>query len=135
MRTSIKYILTIAEAERKMLYRKAKFWVLGGGGLVGIVFFMVVMTIVSIVEEGIPGEFLLEGTDAYLALYFFSYAQAIVIAFVAGDFRKSEEKARLDQVMLSRPMTTANWVLGKYFGVVSGVLYLNLFLIIIAAIG
>lgn len=135
MLTSIKYILTIAEAERKMLYRKAKFWVLGGGGLVGIVFFMVVMTIVSIVEEGIPGEFLLEGTDAYLALYFFSYAQAIVIAFVAGDFRKSEEKARLDQVMLSRPMTTANWVLGKYFGVVSGVLYLNLFLIIIAAIG
>jgi len=135
MLTSIKYILTIAEVERKMLYRKAKFWVLGGGGLIGIVFFMVVMTIVSIVEEGIPGEFLLEGTDAYLALYFFSYAQAIVIAFVAGDFRKSEEKARLDQVMLSRPMTTANWVMGKYFGVVSGVLYLNLFLIIIAVIG
>ena len=56
MLTSIKYILTIAEVERKMLYRKAKFWVLGGGGLIGIVFFMVVMTIVSIVDEGIPGE-------------------------------------------------------------------------------
>ena len=78
-----------------MLYRKAKFWVLGGGGIAGILFFMVVLTIVSIVEEGIPGEFLLEGTDAYLALYFFSYAQAIVIAFVAGDFRKSERNPPL----------------------------------------
>ncbi|MFQ5677373.1 MAG: hypothetical protein ACE5G1_15905, partial [bacterium] len=134
MLNSLKSIFTIVEVERKMLYRKAKFWVLGGIGLAGILFFMVVLTIISIVNSDIPGEFLLEGTDAYLALYFFSYAQAILIIFVAGDFRKSEEKARLDQVMLSKPMTV-NWVLGKYLGVVGGILYLNLFLLIIAAIG
>jgi ABC-type transport system involved in multi-copper enzyme maturation permease subunit len=131
----LKYILTIAGAERVMLYRTAKFWVLGGIGALMVVFFMVVMTVVSIVEGNFPGEFLLEGTDGFLALYFFSYVQAILIIFVAGDFRKAEEKARLDQVMLSRPMTTANWVMGKYFGVVGALVYLNLFLMALATIG
>ncbi|MFQ5628588.1 MAG: M1 family aminopeptidase, partial [bacterium] len=80
-------------------------------------------------------QFMLEGSDGYLALFFFSFAQAILVIFVAGDFRKAEEKARLDQVMLSRPMTTANWVLGKYFGVVSALFYLNIFLLLLATIG
>jgi len=132
---NLKYILTIAGAERVMLYRTAKFLVLAGIGVLMIIFFMVVMTVVSIVEGSFPGEFLLEGTDGFLSLYFFSYVQAILIIFVAGDFRKAEEKARLDQVMLSRPMTTANWVMGKYFGVVSALVYLNLFLMTLATIG
>ena len=89
------YILTIANAERIMLYRTAKFWVLAGIGVLFIIFFMVVMTIVTIVENRIPAEFMLEGTDGLLALYFFSYVQAILTIFVAGDFRKAEEKARL----------------------------------------
>jgi len=135
MMKSLQYILTIASVERVMLYRTAKFWVLAGIGVLMIIFFMVVMTVVSIVEGSFPGEFLLEGTDGFLALYFFSYVQAILIIFVAGDFRKAEEKARLDQVMLSRPMTTANWVMGKYFGVVSALVYLNLFLMTLATIG
>jgi len=118
-----------------MLYRTAKFWVLAGIGVLCIIFFMVVMTVVTIVENNIPAEFMLEGTDGLLALYFFSYVQAILTIFVAGDFRKAEEKARLDQVMLSRPMTTANWVIGKYFGVVGALAYLNLFLLALAAIG
>lgn len=118
-----------------MLYRTAKFWVLAGIGALLIIFFMVVMTIATILDDSVPGEFLLEGTDGFLALYFFSYVQAILIIFVAGDFRKAEEKARLDQVMLSRPMTTANWVIGKYFGVVGALVYLNLSLMALAAIG
>ncbi|MFQ5751925.1 MAG: hypothetical protein ACE5HI_08000, partial [bacterium] len=132
---SIRTILTIAAVERSLLYRTAKFWVLASIGVLFILLFLVAMTVATVVDEGIPGEFLLEGTDAYLALYFFSYLQAILIIFVAGDFRKAEEKARLDQVMLSRPMTTANWVLGKYFGVVSALLYLNLFLLVLGAAG
>lgn len=132
---TIKYILTVAANERLMLYRTAKFWILGGIGVIFILFFLVVMTIATFLDSSIPGEFLLEGTDAYLALYFFSYIQVILIVFVAVDFRKLEEKWRLDQVMLSKPMTTANWVVGKYIGVVSSVLYLNIFLLILAAIG
>lgn len=117
-----------------MLYRTAKFWVLGGLGIGFIIFFLVIFTIITFLEDDIPGEFLLDGTDAYLALFFFSFAQVILIVFVAVDFRKLEEKWRLDQVMFSKPMTTANWVLGKYFGVVSSILYLNLFLIFLAII-
>ncbi len=131
---SLKYILTIAANERLMLYRTAKFWVLGGAGIVSIIFFMVIFTLITFIEDQIPGEFLLEGTDAYLALFFFSFVQIILIVFVAVDFRKLEEKWRLDEVMFSKPMTTANWVLGKYFGVVTSILYLNLFLIFIAIV-
>lgn len=36
---SLNYILTIAGAERVMLYRTAKFWVLGGIGALMVVFF------------------------------------------------------------------------------------------------
>ncbi|MCG8604842.1 hypothetical protein MJD09_07580 [bacterium] len=135
MLNSLRYILTIASIERTMLYRTAKFWVLAGIGVAFIIFFLVIMTIVTFVDDSFPGEFLLQGTDAYLALYFFSYIQVIIIIFVAGDFRKAEEKARLDEVMLSQPMTTANWVLGKYLGVVSAILYLNLFLLLLATVG
>ncbi|MFQ5637379.1 MAG: hypothetical protein ACE5IR_05235 [bacterium] len=135
MLNSIKYILAIAEYERKMLYRKPKFWILAGIGVLFIIFFLFVMTLISIIGTRIPGEFLLEATDAYLALYFFSYLQAVLIIFVAGDFRSAEEKARLDEVMLSKPMTTANWVIGKYLGVVSALFYLNFFLLFLATVG
>jgi hypothetical protein len=91
MTTSLHYISTIAGAERVMLYRTAKFWVLGGIGALMILFFMVVMTVATIIDNSIPGEFLLEGTDGFLALYFFSYVQAILIIFVAGDFRKAND--------------------------------------------
>ena len=135
MITSLRYILAIAAAERTMLYRTAKFWVLAGIGVLVVLLFIVGTTIAAIVADSPPGEFLLEGTDAFLALYFFGYMQAVLIIFVAGDFRKAEEKAGLDQVMLCRPMTTANWVLGKYLGIAGGLVYLNLGLIVLAAIG
>lgn len=135
MLRSIDYILTIASYERRMLYRTPKFWVLAAAGGVFITLFLTAVTIGSILDTNPPSAFMLEGTDSYLALYFFSYLQALLIILVAGDFRKAEEKARLDQVMLSRPMTTANWVLGKYAGVVSALVYLNLALLLIALIG
>ncbi|HEX9654213.1 MAG TPA: M1 family aminopeptidase [bacterium] len=132
---AIRIILTIAAVERTMLYRQAKFWVLAAIGLFFIIIFLVMMNVATFFENNFPGEFLLEGTDAYLALYFFSYVQAVLIIFVAGDFRKAEEHARLDQVMLSRPMTTANWVVGKYLGIVTALLLLNGFLLFLAAAG
>ncbi|MCG3157040.1 MAG: hypothetical protein DKINENOH_03671 [bacterium] len=134
MSKSLRYIMAVAAVERVMLYRTAKFWVLAGLGVLIIALFLLAVTLGPILDTGAPGEFLLTGTDAFLAIYFFSFVQAVLIIFVAGDFRKAEEKARLDQVMLSRPMTTANWVVGKYLGIVSGLVYLNLFLLGLAAI-
>jgi hypothetical protein len=125
----------VAANERMLMYRTAKFWVLASMGVFFIIFFLFAMTVGTIMGDGVPGEFLLEGTDAYLAFYFFGYVQVILIIFVAVDFRKLEEKWRLHEVMLSKPMTTANWVTGKYLGVVTSILYLNLFLMILAAIG
>lgn len=132
---SLKYIRTIAAAERSILFRTPKVWVLGSIG--GLFTFLLLLgtTLASIFDNTPEGEFMLEGTDAWIALYLFSYAQAIIIIFVAADFRKAETQAHLDQVMLSRPMTTANWVLGKYMGIVSGLLMINLFFLGLSAIG
>jgi len=135
MLESLKYILTIAAAERKMLYRTPKFWVLAALGGLFTVIMLIGTTVASILDRTPEGEFALEGTDAWIALYFFSYMQTIIIIFVAGDFRRVERQSHLDQVMLSRSMTTANWVLGKYFGVVSSLLVLNIGFLMLSSIG
>lgn len=134
MLRSLQYTLTIAAYERMMLYRTPKFWVLAAIGGFFTCLAVLGTTIASIVDGNPDGEFLLEGTDAWIALYFFSYVQTIIIIFVAADFRKAEQQAHLDQVMLSRPMTTANWVIGKYLGIVSAMVVLNLGFIGISAI-
>lgn len=135
MKNAFRTIFAIAATERMLLYRTPKFWVLAGAGVAFMLFLLTAVTIASILDSNPPGEFMLTGTDAYLALYFFSYVLSALIIFVAGDFRNAEEKARLDEVMLSRPMTTANLVIGKYLGVVSAMILLNLGLIALSTIG
>ena len=83
MPSSIRYILTIAANERTMLYRTPKFWVLAAIGGFFTTMALLGTTIAAIVEGNPEGEFLLEGTDAWIALYFFSYVQTIIIIFVA----------------------------------------------------
>ena len=132
---ALNYIFIIANNERRMLYRMPKFWILAGLGVLFVLFFLVGSTLATIFGNNFPAIFLLEGADAFLAIFFFSFGQAVLINLVAADFRNAEDKARLDQVMLSRPMTTASWVIGKYFGYVSALLLLNLGLILLAATG
>lgn len=135
MLESLQYIAAIAAAERKILYRTPKFWVLAGLGGLMTVFLLFGTTMAALFDTTPDGEFSLEGTDAWIALYFFSYMQAIIIIFVAGDFRKMEQQAHLDQVMLSRPMTTANWVIGKYLGLVSALMLLNIGFLALSSVG
>jgi hypothetical protein len=134
MLKSLRYILTIAGNERRMLYRTTKFRLLAAVGVGFVLLFIIGTTAETLLGASPPSVFLMEGADGYIPLFFFSFVQALLIIFVAGDFRKAEEKARLDQVMLSRPMTTANWVLGKYLGYVSAIMYLNFFLLFLATI-
>ncbi len=129
------HILTIAQHERMMLYRTARFWILAGAGIAVVLFFIVAPTLAVIIDSTPPAEFLLKGADVYLALLFFGFMQVILIIFVAAHFHKAEASARLDQVMLSRPVTTLALVLGKYFGVVSAVLLVNILLIAMAMTG
>jgi len=118
-----------------MLYRTPKFWVLAVLGGIFTVFVLIGTTVAAVINTTPDAEFMLEGTDAWIALYFFSYIQTIIIIFVAGDFRKMEQQVHLDEVMLSRPMTTANWITGKYLGVVGSLMVLNIGFLMLSAIG
>ncbi len=118
-----------------MLYRTPKFWVLAVLGGIFTVFVLIGTTVAAVINTTPGGEIMLEGTDAWIALYFFSYVQTIIIIFVAGDFRKMEQQVHLDEVILSRPMTTANWILGKYLGVVGSLMVLNIGFLMLSAIG
>ncbi len=131
----IKHILAVGRAERLLIFRTAKFWVLSGIGLFIVALFILGTTLATIFDNNPPGEFMLQGTDALLAMYLFSFLQAILIIFIASDFRKTEVHSRLDQVMYSRPVDTASWVIGKFWGVVSSLIYLNIALIVLASIG
>ncbi len=135
MLKSIKHILLIARYERMMLYRTARFWILAGAGILGALFFIIAPTAAVIFDSTPPPEFFLNGSDAYLTQLFYGFVQVILVIFVAANFHKAEIDARLDQVMLSRPLTTLSLVLGKYFGVVSAVLLINGLLLGLAMIG
>ncbi|MDA0746310.1 MAG: hypothetical protein O2954_07310, partial [bacterium] len=66
------------------------------------------------------------GLGAYLPFYLYSYLQAIVIAFLVGDFRAADERAGIFEVIAARPVSTAELVAGKYLGVVGGLFTLSL---------
>ncbi|MFQ5629441.1 MAG: hypothetical protein ACE5I1_11820, partial [bacterium] len=73
MLKSLNYIITIAANERRLLYRTAKFWLLAGAGIFVSFMILFASTIATLIDSRPPDQFMLEGSDGYLALFFFSF--------------------------------------------------------------
>jgi len=116
-------ILGVAQYERKMLLRTTKFRVLGG---IGVAIPVLVGIGLAITEARGGGFESITGMGAYLPFYIYSYLQTVVIAFIVGDFRASDERAGIYEVVASRPISTAELVMGKYLGVVGALATLSL---------
>ncbi len=116
-------ILGIARYERIMLMRSVRFRVLGGIG-VAIPFLLGVLLAV-LEARGVEFDSGL-GLGAFIPFYVYSYLLTIVIAFVVGDFRAADERAGVYEVVAGRPVATAALVLGKYLGVLQGLVLLSL---------
>ena len=71
------------------------------------------------------------GMGAFVPFYVYSYVQAMVIAFIVGDFRAADERAGVHEVIAGRPIATAELVIGKYLGVVGALLTLSLAVLVL----
>ena len=124
---AIKNILGVARYERKMLLRTTKFRILGG---IGVAIPLLQGIGMAVAEAN--GVDLGSGLDAYIPFYTYSYLQAVVIAFIVGDFRAADERASVYEVVAARPISTAELVMGKYLGVVGALFTLSLGVLLLA---
>ncbi|MDP6777845.1 MAG: hypothetical protein QGI83_13885, partial [Candidatus Latescibacteria bacterium] len=121
--TAIHNILGVARYERKMLIRTPRFRILGG---IGIAIPFIVGIFLAILESrGVEFDSAL-GMGAFIPFSVYSYLQTLVIAFIVGDFRAADERAHVYEVIAGCPISTAELVIGKYLGVVGGLVTLSL---------
>ena len=111
----------VARYERKMLLRTTKFRILGGVG----VLVPVLLGVGLAIAESNGAELPYVGMGTYIPFYVYSFLQAIVIAFIVGDFRASDEQANIYEVVAGRPISTAELVAGKYLGIAGGLFFLS----------
>jgi ABC-type transport system involved in multi-copper enzyme maturation permease subunit len=128
----LRNIFGVARYERIMLMRTTRFRALG---LIGISIPTVQGIGLAIAEtqgwlaEG--GQISALGLSGFMPFYMYTYFQTILIAFVAGNFRAVDERADVEEVIASRPLTTAELVTGKYVGVVQALTTLSLCVLVL----
>jgi ABC-type transport system involved in multi-copper enzyme maturation permease subunit len=128
----LRNIFGVARYERIMLMRTTRFRALG---LIGISIPTVQGIGLAIAEtqgwlaEG--GQVSALGLSGFVPFYMYTYFQTILIAFVAGNFRAVDERANVEEVISSRPLTTAELVTGKYVGVVQALTTLSLCVLVL----
>ena len=121
-------ILGVARYERMLLLRTTRFRILGG---IGIALPLLIGIGLSVLEaQGMEFSSAL-GMGAFVPFYVYSYVQAMVIAFIVGDFRAADERAGVHEVIAGRPIATAELVIGKYLGVVGALLTLSLAVLVL----
>ena len=128
----LRNIFGVARYERIMLMRTTRFRALG---LIGISIPTAQGIGLAIAEtqgwlaEG--GQMAALGLSGFMPFYMYTYFQTILIAFVAGNFRAVDERADVEEVIASRPLTTAELVTGKYVGVVQALTTLSLCILVL----
>lgn len=116
-------IVGVARYERMLLLRTTRFRILGS---VGVALPLLIGIGLAVLEaRGIEFSSAL-GMGAFIPFYVYSYLQAIVIAFIVGDFRAADERAEIYEVIAGRPIATAELVIGKYLGVVGAMSTLSI---------
>lgn len=62
----------------------------------------------------------------FLTVYLYSVAQSVIVIFLAGSFLKRDKKLDTAEVIYVRPMSNADYIVGKVWGIVRTFLGLNL---------
>ncbi len=124
----LRNILGVARYERIMLMRTTRFRVVGIAGIALPIFLGIVLGILEArgLESGTSF-----GIGAFVPFYVYSYLQAVVVAFLAGDFRAADERAHVYEVIAVRPLSTTELVVGKYLGVLQALTSLSVVVMLI----
>ncbi len=124
---SLHNILSIARYERKTLFRSWFFRIFSGLSL--LILFIVNMTMLS--EAGMSRWVFsaIPSTIPYFNLVILNVAQAIIAVFLASDFLKRDKKLDTTEVIYMRPMTNAEYVIGKTWGNIEVFIFLNILIL------
>jgi len=69
----------------------------------------------------------------FFTIYFYNIAQSVIVIFLAGSFLKRDKKLDTAEVIYVRPMSNADYILGKVWGITRVFIGLNLITLLIAA--
>lgn len=74
----------------------------------------------------------LSSLTPFYTIYIYNLAQSVIVIFLAGNFLKRDKKLDTAEVIYVRPMSNADYVVGKVWGIVRVFLGLNLIPLVIA---
>ena len=124
----INNILSVAKYESKLLTRS---WFFKVFATVSVLFIMGASAAILInlhAFSSIPSLF------AYNIMLYFNVAQAIVSIFLASEYLKRDKQLDTSEVFYVRPLSNAEYLLGKMWGTISVFMLLNLLIIVISVL-
>ena len=65
--------------------------------------------------------------------YFYNIAQSVIVVFLAGSFLKRDKKLDTAEVIYVRPMSNADYIVGKTWGIVKVFITLNIITLLFTA--
>lgn len=69
----------------------------------------------------------------FYSITFYNIAQSVIVIFLAGSFLKRDKKLDTAEVIYVRPMSNADYIIGKTWGIVRVFLSLNIITLVITA--
>lgn len=127
-------INTIARYEVKLLKRSWLFRIFATLALLGVSFTIVVyQTKIFNPYDTIWSRVAVSSLMPFVCIYLYNVAQSIIVIFLAGSFLKRDKKLDTAEVIYVRPMSNADYIIGKTWGIVQVFLSLNVIILLITA--
>ncbi|MDE6450731.1 MAG: hypothetical protein K2L23_00270 [Odoribacter sp.] len=127
-------IHTIARYEVKLLKRS---WLFRIFAVLAFVFITLILLLwqTGIVNsmEYIWPRTALTSLMPFVSVYYFSIAQSVIVIFLAGSFLKRDKKLDTAEVIYVRPMSNADYIIGKTWGIIKVFLSLNIITLLVTA--
>lgn len=131
---TLHHINTVARYEAKLLRRSWLFRIFAILAILGITVVTAVMqSPVFNHYQRIWPEVALSSMIPFVNVYCYNIAQSVIVIFLSGSFLKRDKKMDTAEVIYVRPMSNADYILGKTWGILRVFLSLNLVSLAVAA--
>ena len=118
----------IAKYETKLLLRTARFWILCGIGFVIAGFMTAAVILFNVFASGeVQFGLFAVNTIGYFSLIYFSTVINITMIFFIFNFKSKDDFSNIRDVLLSKPLTSFEIIIGKYLGVIIPIILVSLF--------
>ena len=124
----LKNIQTVSKYESKLLYRSWFFKVFAT-----LTFFATIFTAINTLNESRYVESI-PTLLGYSLMFTFNIGQAIVSIFLASEYLKRDKQLDTSEIFYVRPLSNAEYLLGKMWGTIRVFLLLNLLVVVVGVV-